>query len=225
MLEAMNIKTIEEMVDALEDEKFRVPKTVETKQTTMTKETPPQPIVEKVVDTIEPIKEPQIEQEKPLLVEDNGEELFAKLIYKLEDRSHELATCFKNFIKFQSYANSTLTWTSSADEENKKMLKHGYPIIRQFVQEIFGIDTKIQMSQAEQKKKIIDTSHANEDTSSMIEDVEFNPLEGSNTESCVTGHITADKKEAEVKEILNDPFVKKVQEMFEPKDIKIYPKV
>lgn len=59
----------------------------------------------------------------------------------------------------------------------------------------------------------------------MIEEVEFTPEEGSNTESCVSGHITAEEKEAEVKEILNDPFVKKVQEMFEPKEIKIYPKI
>jgi len=147
------------------------------------------------------------------------------LLAKLEDRSHELATCFKNYIEYTSYENCTLTWSSSADDEHKKMLKNAYPIIRQFVQEIFGIDTQIKMSQSE-KKKVIETSHANENTSSMIEDIEFNSNdEGSNTESCISGHVTRDKKETEVKEILNDPFVKKVQDMFEVKDIKIYPKV
>jgi len=220
MLEATNIKTIEEMVNALEDEKFRVPhKATESKQNVIQEK----PVVQniEVLNTIP--QESQIETNEPLHV--NGKELFAELINRLEDRSHELATCFKNFIEFQNFEDNTLTWASSAQGESKNMLKHGYPIIRQFVQEIFGVDTKIQMSQTEQKKKVIETSHANEDTSSMIEEVEFAPEEGANTESCVAGHITADKKEAEVKEILNDPFVKKVQEMFEPKEIKIYPKI
>jgi len=222
MLEAMNIKTIEEMVDSLEGEKFRIPKVEQ-----VTKPHTPEPehvkeIVKEETPKEEVPPEPIIE---PLHVEDTGAKLFANLIVKLEDRSHELATCFKNYIEYTSYENGTLTWSSSADDEHKKTLKHGYPIIRQFVQEIFGIDTQIKMSQSE-KKKPVDNSHANENSSSMIEDVEFNnPNEGTNTESCVTGHITADKKESEVKEILNDPFVKKVQEMFEVKDIKIYPKV
>ena len=217
MLEATNIKTIEEMVDALEDEKFRVP-AVKAQQNTPPKTqevTHPTP-------QEEPIKEEPIEVKAPIEVNNNGEKLFIQLIAKIEDRSHELATCFKNFIEFQSYENSILTWSSSAQGENKNMLKHGYPIIRQFVQEIFGIDTQITMSQSE-KKNIAEA--ANEETSSMIEDVEFTPTEGENTESCIAGHITADRKEAEAKEILNNPFVKKVQEMFEPKDIKIYPKV
>lgn len=221
MIEATNIKTIEEMVNALEDEKFRVPSTNQIKQESVKEIPSAKQMVEETLQSIpkEPIRE------EPLPVTNQGEQLFAELINKLEDRSHDLGSCFKNFIEFQSYADGTLTWASSAEGENKNMLKHGYPIIRQFVQELFGIDTKIQMSQTEQKKKVTDTPHANEDTSSMIEEVEFTPDEGSNTESCVTGHITADQKEAEVKEILNDPFLQKVQEMFEVKEIKIYPKV
>ena len=217
MLEAMNIKTIEEMVDSLESEKFRIPKAEQA-----TRPHAPEPEhVEKIIKEEVP---PELTSE-PIHTEDKGAKLFSNLIVKLEDRSHELATCFKNYIEYTSYENGTLTWASSADDEHKKTLKHGYPIIRQFVQEIFGIDTQIKMSQGE-KKKLTDNSDANEDSSSAIEDIKFNnPNEGTNTESCVTGHITADKKESEVKEILNDPFVKKVQEMFEIKDIKIYPKV
>jgi len=218
MLEAMNIKTIEEMVDSLEGEKFRIPKAEQTIKTT----TPQKESIEKTIK--ESPKEEIVSIEEPLHVVDNGVELFAKLVAKLEDRSHKLATCFKNFIEYTSYENGTLTWASSADEEHKKTLKHGYPIIRQFVQEIFGIDTKIKMSQSE-KKKPIEIPSANEESSSMIEDMEFNPNAGSSTESCVSGHITQDKKESEVKEILNDPFVQKIQEMFEVKKIEIHPKV
>lgn len=221
MLEAMNIKTIEEMVDSLEGEKFRIPKV----EPIIEPQSPKKEIIEEIVQE-SPIEEPiTIPEPEPIQIEDKGIQLFAELIAKLEDRSHELASCFKNYIEYNSYEDSTLTWSSSADDEHKKTLKHGYPIIRQFVQEIFGIDTQIKMSQSE-KKKPIETNQANEESSSMIEDVEFNnPNEGSNTESCVSGHITRDKKESEVKEILNDPFVKKVQEMFEVKKIEIRPKI
>jgi len=212
MLEAMNIKTIEEMVSSLEDEKFRVPK-VQTKVEVQSI-TPQKHTEEKIKPTPEPIPE-------PLHVKDNGVELFTQLIAKLEDRSHELATCFKEYIEYTCYKEGTLTWASSADDEHKKTLKHGYPIIRQFVQEIFGIDTKIKMSQSEKKK----ITKVKEDDFSLNNDDKPNPNEGSNTESCISGHITQDKKESEVKEILNDPFVKKVQEMFEVRDIKIHPKI
>ncbi|WP_024954272.1 DNA polymerase III subunit gamma/tau [Sulfurospirillum arcachonense] len=226
MIEALHIKTIEEMVESLEDEKFRVPKVQEIVEAHKIDKEHVRPIIQEPSKTPEPIQEEieKVQENIPEPVKNKGMELFAQLIVKLEDRSYDLATCFKNYIEFISYEEGTLTWSSSAQGEDKNSLKHGYPIIRQFVQEIFGIDTKIKMSQNEEKKKV-DDSHANEDTSSMIESIEFNPNEGTNTESCISGHITADKKEAEAKEILNDPFVKKIQEMFEPKEIKIYPKV
>jgi len=215
MLEATNIKTIEEMVSTLEDEKFRTPETKNTTKAPVPQQNPAKSVPQK-----ETIPTPE-----PLHVKDDGAKLFNELILKLEDRSYELGKCFKDHIEYTSYENATLTWSSSADDEDKKTLKYGYPVIRQFVQEIFGIDTKIKMSQGE-KKKNIEVNNANENTSSMLEDIEFNnPNEGTNTESCISGHITADRKESEVKEILNDPFVKKVQDMFEVKDIKIYPKV
>ncbi len=222
MLEATNIKTIEEMIESLENEKFRIP--------AIEKIISAHKIKKENVDTVieEPKNAPKVDvphvEKSSLHVGSNGAELFDKLILKLEDRNYELGACFKNYIEFISYENETLTWSSNAENENKNILKHGYSIIRQFVQEVFGINTKIKMSQSERKTETV-TTHANENSSSMIEDIELNLDEGTNTESCVTGHITAGQKESEAKEILNDPFVKKVQEMFEPKDIKIYPKV
>jgi len=203
MLEAMNIKTIEEMISNLENEKFRVPKEQSEELT---------PVVA--------ITEPALED---LHVEDGGKKLFVELVAKLEDRSFDLATCFKNCVEYASFENGTLVWSSSADKDERKILKHGYSIIRQFVQELFGIDTKIKATQSE-KKNLTDNSKVNKDSSSILEDVKFNSSnDGTNTESFVIGHNTThDKKESEVKKILNDPFVKKAQEMFEVKDIKIY---
>ena len=218
MLEATHIKTIEEMVESLENEKFRIPVKEELLSAHKIETSHVKPILEEKAPQIE---KPTILQKAP--IRDSAKELFDQLIVKLEDRSHELATTFKNNIDFISFEEETLTWSSCAQDEEKNRLKHGYPIIRQFVQEIFGVNTKIQMQQSEKKQETLQT-HANEDTSSMIESVEFGN-EGSNTESCVAGHLTRDAKEAEVKEILNDPFVQKVQEMFDPKKIEIYPKI
>ena len=202
MLEATQIKTIEEMVEALESEKFRVP---EKKSETKPLATTP--------------SAPAIKKPKP----DNGKELFGELLTKLTDRSVALGECFEKNITYVSYQNQTLTWSSAASGEDKELLKNSYPIIRQFVQEVFGIETKISMTQTKEEKKNLTPPPANSNptTSSMIEEVEL----GSTNESCVSGHITKDKKEFEAKDIVNDPFVKKVQELFPPKEIKIYPKV
>lgn len=198
MLEATQIKTIEEMIEALENEKFRVPsKEINQKLST------------------------QIKQEKPLHVEaqshkDNGKTLFNELISKLTDRSVPLGECFEKNITFIEYKDKTLTWSSIASGKDKELLKNSYPIIRQFVQEIFGIETKISMSQNTQKeeKKNLTPANSNAIVSSMIEEIE---LGVQNQPDKKTG-------EFEAKDILNDPFVKKIQELFSPKEIKIYPK-
>jgi DNA polymerase-3 subunit gamma/tau len=216
MLEATHIKTIEEMVESLESEKFRVPQKEELLNAHNLESSHVKPILEENKSLHVKISQPANNEPAP-------QELFEQLIKKLEDRSHDLAQSFKNNVEFISFEETTLTWASSAQDEDKNRLKHGYALIRQFVQEIFGVETKIQMQQSE--KKELEQTHANEDSSSMIESVEFNPDEGANTESCVGGHITREAKEAEVKEILNDPFVQKAQELFQPKEIKIYPKI
>jgi len=169
---------------------------------------------EKVVGSNEKIKAPKIEQtkadNKPLHVEKKGAELFEQLIVKLKDRNHELGACFEECVKFNSYENNSLAWMSSADGEHKKTLRNGYHIIRQFVQEIFGIDTKIKMIQGEKKK--------------ITQETKPTLHKSPNSENHLPKQTETNKKEIEVQDILNDPFVKKVQNMFEVKDIKIYPK-
>ena len=59
-------------------------------------------------------------------------------------------------------------------------------------------------------------------SASMIENIEF---ESEQSESCATGAMMAKEREIDVKEILNDPFIKRAQELFEPRKIEIHPKV
>lgn len=224
MIEATNIKTIEEMIDSLENEKFRHPVA---------------PLKPEATERVEVVKE---EAEKVLHVNDQGvipAILFARLCDKLLDRNVELGECFKRFIRFDHFENSELMLSSSAEGEASKTLNTYYSIIKHFVQELFGLETKIkitkiqapllepkpepsfepnyelQMSEAEQS--------ANDESSSMLESLEFEALPQS--ESCASGPIMAQQREIDAKEILNTPFVQRATELFDPQRIQIQQKV
>ncbi len=132
--------------------------------------------------------------------------LFELLIQKLYDRSYELGECFSKSVRFVSFENQILKWQSEPLGECKERLKHAYPIIKHFVQEIFGIDTKIQK---------VDTPKKCDEPSSMIEEAEFG------TSSCIQSHFQAIESE----DILKAPMVQKAKELFKPKRIIVKTKV
>ncbi|MBE0491386.1 MAG: DNA polymerase III subunit gamma/tau [Sulfurospirillum sp.] len=196
MIEAMQIKTIEELVDSLESEKFRV---VGTTDATVQKDAAKPSHVTSTQTTTTPAKEIN---------------LFDKLIAMIEDRSFELAEVFKKNVSFISFEEDTLTWSLKANDDDKKKLRHGYNIIKQFVQEIYGINTAIKVRQED----VNDITPA---------DTIASPQEPimSGGDSCIAGRIGKDAIEAEAKEIIESDLFRKAQEMFQVKDIKIYPKI
>jgi DNA polymerase-3 subunit gamma/tau len=225
MIEATNIKTIEEMIDSLENEKFRLPATAHAK-----------------TETSEVAATPAEEEETSLHVKDQGvtsEMLFARLCDKLLDRNAELGDCFKQYTHFNSFTDGQLMLSSSAEGEASKTLNTNYSIIKHFVQELFGLETKIkitkrqvlppepkpepsfdpndelQMSEAELS--------ANDQSASMIESIEFEDTPQS--DSCVAGAIMAGQREIDAKEVLNTPFVQRATELFDPQKIQIHQKI
>lgn len=188
MIEATNIKTIEEMIDSLESEKFRVP-TQEASQ---------------------PLHvSPTLPQESTLPTSSQN---FQKLIEKLYDRNAELGECFEQSIRFIGFEDNLLVLSSSAEGDASKILKNSSSIIKHFVQEIFGLETKIEIQKSLQP--------------TAVEAIEApSNQEGSNTESCVAGEMMSEQKEIDPMEILNDPFVQRAQELFDPRSIKIHQKV
>ena len=227
MIEATNIKTIEEMIDSLENEKFRLPAAHNKSETTQNIETPM-------------IEEERINE--PLQVQDQGitaQTLFVRLCDKLLDRNAELGECFKTHIRFVSYENEQLTLTSSAEDDASKTLNTYYSIIKHFVQELFGLETKIKINKIQslppepQREPTFEPNYdaqmneaelnANDNTSSMIESLEFE--DEPQSESCATGAITAGKQEIDAKEVLNTPFVQRATELFDPQKIQIRQKV
>ena len=159
MLEALKVKEIDQMIESLETQISSgapIPTapvtpvaTTQAKQTAPSEVAQAEPTVEKVHQTV-----PTIQQEPELVVppvtpvltplsDAKERALFNELVRRIEDRSLDLGNCFKAQITFVSYTDEILTWESCADEACKKQLKHGYSVIKQFVREIFGYETKI----------------------------------------------------------------------------------
>lgn len=201
MVEAMKIKEIDEMIESLQKESIGSMQTVSTN------------------------KSKDIQQ--PLVKESRVEDNFTKLQQKIKDRNLALGECFSKSIKFISFENSTLTWESCADEECKKVLTHGYSVIRHLVREIYGFETKIAHEQCQKQQDDTQDDVNSQllskeiyEPSSMIEDVETMP--SSCIESC---NDTTPQKELNGKEILDEPIVKKAIEFFDAKKVTIQSKI
>lgn len=220
MIEATNIKTVEEMIDSLENEKYRLPATQA------------KPEMEPSAET------PMPKAEAPLHVNDQGVTsamLFARLCDKLYDRNAELGECFKTHIRFISFEDELLALTSNAEGEASKTLNTHYSIIKHFVQDLFGVEAKIKITKIQSlpPEPIFDPNealqmseaefNANDQSSSMMENLAFE--EAPQGDSCAAGALMADKKEIDAKEVLNTPFVQKATELFDPQKIQIRQKV
>ena len=211
MIEATSIKSIEEMIDSLEGEKFHTFEASPTLKAPSPESTIPQePLENKVV--------------QPIVNTPNYREFFEKLCLKLDDRNAQLGDCFRTNITFLSFEENTLQRSSKAQDDASLFLKHNSALIKHFVQEIFGLETKINIIKEEVPPHVeASNTHANEESSSMIESVEFE--EQPQSESCAVGNIMAKEREIDVKEILSNPFIQRAQELFEAKKIEIHAKV
>ena len=161
-----------------------------------------------------------------------GRENFEKLIAKIKDRNYELGECFTNNITFVSFQNNTLTWESCADEECKKVLKHGYGVIKQLVRETFSFETQI--------KGVACTKTPKENTQPQpqtqpIQDPDLRELQSGSTvedievgggASCVTNCSEPSVvDEVNGTDITQEPMVQKAIEMFEAKKVTVQSKI
>jgi len=266
MMEALQIKEIDSMIRSLEKELSGVEvKEVAPIVSPLTKVTVPevvQEVAHEAPDSLEenpvvemnmpepmveaPMAEVQVAQ-KPL---DEGAKLFEKLMEKLYDRNYDLGECFKYSIVYRSFANNLLTWESSANAEQKTLLKNNWMTIRTFVQEIFGFETKIKNiskespSRVEVVKPIIEEepqyeqqnyNPIMEESVSMIEEEVLGlPPENIHKEeeapmksSCIAPEAgdTEAAKEKDERSILDEPMVAKALELFAPKKVRVKRKV
>ncbi len=234
MIEALKIREIDQMIESLQSEVTRpeiiTPQAVQVQSVKIQSTTPEmasqQP--KEVPPESEPIPEAVIPQEDPNL------KTFQSLIAKIADRNYELGECFTNNITFISYENNTLSWESCANEECKKLLKHGYGVIKQLVREIFGFETAIKGVPCSKpveeplKQEAPQTTSLEQPTmteapqpTSMIEDVEIG-----GGASCVTNCSEPSiQDEVNGTDITQEPLVQKAIEMFEAKKVTVQSKV
>jgi len=182
----------------------------------------------------EPTSEAIIEASKPI---DKNAKLFESLIAKLYDRNYELGQIFEKNITYNSFEDNLLVWESIANSDAKSMLKNHWGLIRMFVQEIFGFETKIENITKELPSLVEphqqDSSLlAPDEPVSMIEDkvlgvqdIQPAPLvdDAPMKSSCVApehGGVEA-VKEKDERTILDEPMVAKALELFDPKKVRV----
>jgi DNA polymerase-3 subunit gamma/tau len=235
MMEALQIKEIDGMIRTLEKELSGVTvssqpvQKIEKRVTPLVHSEPKEEIKEKE----EPVAEPVIEKKV-----DAGGKLFEELIVKMYDRNYDLGECFKYSIEYVSFENHLLTWESSANREQKTLLKNNWMTIRTFVQDIFGYETKIKnlskelpSSKVVEKVEVSSYNSEMEEPLSMVEDELLNQSKRAvekeesepMTSSCVAGPDEAEEasKEKDERTILDEPMVAKALELFAPKKVRV----
>ncbi len=172
-----------------------------------------------------------------------GTSKFKTLISKIYDRDYDLGSCFERNITFVSFEDDLLTWESTAEEEDKKILIKHWGIINMFVKELFGFETKIKniakkkartdsselgsfgsatsVERAEnlhkpEPEEVSETPHTDADAGSMIEEVEMKS-------SCIAPDAgnTEAAKEKDPSTLLEEPMVKTALELLSPKKVRI----
>jgi DNA polymerase-3 subunit gamma/tau len=230
MMESLEIQDIDGMIHTLEKELASV--NIERSSSLSDGATVAiVPTIEKKVLPSEQRVEEEISDQKeeskpPAKPIDSGAKQFALLIDKLYDRNYELGECFKKVIVYISFEKDILTWESTANDEEKRLLRNHWSLIRMFVQEIFGYETSIKNISKElppQKRVEPTPLESIEEPISMIEEeVLGHTVEHTNLKS----HEEESEKKEEIQEkdkstILDEPMVAKALELFAPKRVRV----
>ncbi|MGP1580384.1 MAG: DNA polymerase III subunit gamma/tau [Wolinella sp.] len=141
MKEALKIKEIDEMISELELELFNPHKKPLT---------PVQSATPATISTgdSQPVQESPVES-APQKEHSTHMHLFETLKIKLYDRNYELGECFSQHVSFVSFDNRTLNLQSNAQESCRDRLRIHYSVIKNFIKEIFGVDTIIKVENIE----------------------------------------------------------------------------
>ncbi|RUM65607.1 MAG: DNA polymerase III subunit gamma/tau [Sulfurospirillum sp.] len=156
------------------------------------------------------IQEPQKETQENLQPPVSSQNHFEKLIQSIYNRNYELGECFESNVKFIEFEENILTLSSSAQNECQKLLRDHYSIIKNLTKDIYGIDVVLKV-----KKEASQESTIQKESPTQID---------SQPSSCVESQVI-NQKSKEVENILEDPFVKKATELFEPSKIVVKSKI
>ncbi len=249
-----NIENTEEEAGSNEQEAEKREKPVETTAKAaasaktmntepVAKTTPIQPEASGIVNEMPPTEneEATTAQTTPPAQETVYEKRFKTLVSKIYDRDYDLGSCFERNITFVSFADNTLTWESTAEDADRKMLITHWGVINMFVKDLFGVHTKIDNiakkkttvnseqrvtgngKPAENTEDLTEKSeqqhnavHNDADSGSMIEELEMKS-------SCIAPDAgnTEAAKEKDPSALLEEPMVKTALDLLNPKKVRI----
>ncbi|TLD86723.1 DNA polymerase III subunit gamma/tau [Helicobacter sp. MIT 05-5294] len=246
MLEALKVEQIDLAIENLEKGLLdNLPKQLPNTSTA--------PAIQEIPPTTNAIPQTQTTQTQPQAespLETNPKKqpdnernlaMFALLNQKIYDRNYELGEIFAKEISFVSFENNLLTWESRAQDKNRERLKNSYSIIKNFVLEIFGIQTQIQSinkpiqtptiqesqeDSTQEKQPKIPQNHQVEQTQTPEIPTQTQNLKTPQAESQTT-QPTNDAQTAiaaEVNAALELPLLQSAKELLEIKQIKVRPK-
>jgi len=159
MLEAVNVKTIDEVIQQVENIKV-------IDDTDNSKSPPMRDIAQKNISASENdvslnvVTDNSIPEE--VVVEDTAQIKYKKLIDVIYEKSYELGECFERSFTFSSYENNVLKINSSAQGECKAKLYKNFSHIKVFVSEVYGLETQLDFEkiQKETNKEMARTIQA-----------------------------------------------------------------
>ena len=216
----------------------KAPTLTETIETSTSQATPTTIVTEE-----SSVPQEKAQEEKPLSLNAQRSTLntnkFTELVSKIYDRDYDLGSCFERNITFISFEENLLTWESTAEDADKKMLITHWGVINMFVKEIFGFETKIKniakkkaLTQSNEQRTVnnnevttpqtslhteqVQPAHNDANSGSMIEEVEmassYIAPEAGNTEAA---------KEKDPSTLMQEPMVKAAIERLYPKKVRI----
>ncbi len=210
MMEALRVKEIDQMIESLESE-IKRPASIPTMHNSSTEE------------QWTPSHAKSTTTEEGSNTSDEHLKKFEKLCALIMDRSTDLGECFQQQIHFISFENNLLTWESCANDTCKAQLRHGYSVIKHFVQEVFGFDTTIKsIPCSKAKESISPAKQKHYETPEPLSMIEENDLGNA---SCVSGDHDEASIALNTPDLLEEPMVKKATELFEATKITIQSKI
>ncbi len=251
MVEALRVKEVDQMIEELEAQMERPAIKMPSADIPASLQAMPTVIKPKIEETEEIPSQEETALELPVIPleqapkADIGIEYFVKLQTALNDRSADLGECFTRNIFYVSFEDGLLSWESCAQGDEKQKLIHGWGVINHFVKDIFGFETKIKNLECTREKQIEEIHEVAEPIPPVMpiptpEEMDAQPIEesGSMVEdeimdgSCVSGcsgedtsNLDEASKEIDAAAIMEEPMIKKAQEMFEATKITIQSKV
>lgn len=233
MLEALKVESIDKAIAYLEKGFFeQLPKieNVEPKVKSQASQILQKNAQDSIRESQEPIQPSNVELQDSTKesAQDNAQALFALLTKKIYAHNYDLGEIFSKNVHFVSFKDNVLNWETLAEGKERERLKHAYSIIKNYVLEVFGMQTQIINDTKAPKQSLEIPQNIESLTASTI------PLEASNMQQRnedlqtqvqlkqpIPQNTESKSPKDEILEMLQSPLLKDVQELLEIRQVKV----